>query len=118
MSPDEIPDSSDLRVTFNMGTRCVSGLLRTPPEARACIVLAHGAGAGMLHRFMKALAAGLGDRHFATFRYQFPYMEAGGGRPDPPRVAHATIRAAVVEASRLTPDLPLIACGRSFGGRM
>jgi uncharacterized protein len=96
----------------------VSGLLRSPPQSRACLVLAHGAGAGMTHPSMEALAAGLAERHFATFRYQFPYMEEGGRRPDPPPVAHATVRAAVMEASRIAPDMPLIAGGRSFGGRM
>jgi uncharacterized protein len=111
-------DTSDLRVTFALGARSVSGLLRSPAQARACVVLAHGAGAGMLHPAMEALAAGLDERSFATFRYQFPYMEAGGGRPDPPPVAHATVRAAVAEASRLMPQTPLIAGGRSFGGRM
>ena len=119
MSLDEIPHICDRRVTFGVGDKHrVSGLLRAPPRSRACLVLAHGAGAGMLHRSMEALAAGLAERHFATLRYQFPYMEAGGGRPDQPRVAHATVRAAVAEASRLMPDLPLIAGGRSFGGRM
>ena len=109
----------DKRVTFGVGeTRRVSGLLRSPAKARACVVLAHGAGAGMLHRSMAALADGLAERHFATFRYQFPYMEEAGRRPDPARVAHATVRAAVAEAARLMPDLPLIAGGRSFGGRM
>ena len=107
------------RVTFPVGeTRSVSGLLRISANARACLVLAHGAGAGMSHPSMEALANGLSERDFATFRYQFPYMEAGGGRPDPPRVAHATVRGAVAEARRLLPDLPLIAGGRSFGGRM
>ena len=117
--PEKGGDISDLRVTFNIGaSRTVSGMLRAPSHPRGCLVLAHGAGAGMLHPSMEALAAGLAERHFATFRYQFPYMEAGGGRPDPPRVAHATVRAAVAEASRLMPDLPLTAGGRSFGGRM
>jgi predicted alpha/beta-hydrolase family hydrolase len=117
--PHSRSDTSDLRVTFSVGgTRTVSGLLRAPPQSRACVVLAHGAGAGMLHPSMEALAAGLAARHFATFRYHFPYMEEGGRRPDPPRVAHATVRAAVAEARRLLPDLPLIAGGRSFGGRM
>jgi predicted alpha/beta-hydrolase family hydrolase len=107
------------RVTFPVGeTRSVSGLLRISANARACLVLAHGAGAGMSHPSMEALANGLSERDFATFRYQFPYMEAGGGRPDPPRVAHAAVRAAVAEAARLAPGLPLIAGGRSFGGRM
>lgn len=116
--PDNDRDTSDLRVTFGVGTRSVSGLLRAAPQSRACVVLAHGAGAGMLHSSMEALAAGLAGRDFATFRYQFPYMEAGGGRPDPPPVAHATVRAAVAEAAHLMQQMPLIAGGRSFGGRM
>jgi predicted alpha/beta-hydrolase family hydrolase len=107
------------RVTFPVGeTQRVSGLLRTPANPRACLVLAHGAGAGMSHPSMEAVANGLGERDFATLRYHFPYMEAGGGRPDPPRIAHATVRAAVAEAARLAAGLPLIAGGRSFGGRM
>jgi predicted alpha/beta-hydrolase family hydrolase len=117
MLPDE-KHASDLRTTFSVGTRSVSGLLRSPPQSRACFVLAHGAGAGMLHSSMEALAAGLAERHLATLRYQFPYMEDGGRRPDPPRVAHATVRAAIAEAARLMPHVPLIAGGRSFGGRM
>lgn len=111
--------ATDLRVTFSVGsTRTVSGLLRTPAPARACLVLAHGAGAGMLHASMEVLARGLAERRFATFRYQFPYMEEGSRRPDPPRIAHATVRAAVAEAARLMPRVPLLAGGRSFGGRM
>jgi predicted alpha/beta-hydrolase family hydrolase len=117
MLPDE-KHACDLPITFSAGTRGVSGLLRSPPQSRACLVLAHGAGAGMLHASMETLAAGLSDRHFATLRYQFPYMEDGGRRPDPPRVAHATVRAAIAEAARLMPHVPLIAGGRSFGGRM
>ena len=96
----------------------VSGLLESPSGARACFVLAHGAGAGMAHPFMAAIATGLEERGIATLRYQFPYMEKGGRRPDPPRLAHATVRAAVEEAIRLMPDIPLIAGGKSFGGRM
>jgi predicted alpha/beta-hydrolase family hydrolase len=96
----------------------VSALIILPPAARACFVFAHGAGAGMNHRFMEAIATGLGDRTIATLRFQFPYMEAGSGRPDPPAVCHATVRAAVEEAARVAPGLPLIAGGRSFGGRM
>jgi predicted alpha/beta-hydrolase family hydrolase len=80
--------------------------------------MAHGAGAGMAHPFMTALANDLASRAIATVRYQFPYMERGSKRPDSPKVAHATVRAAVAEASRLTPGLALIAGGRSFGGRM
>src|SRR5690349_10254981 len=96
----------------------VSGLLEVPKNARACYVLAHGAGAGMKHPFMAAVAAGLAKRGIATLRYQFLYMERGGKRPDPPKIAHAAVRAAVAEAARRLPDLPLIAGGKSFGGRM
>src|SRR3954471_21887577 len=99
------------------GTR-VSGLLQIPPHASACYVFAHGAGAGMAHPFMAAVAAGLAERRIATLRYQFPYMEKGSKRPDPPKIAHATVRAAVSEARRQLPRLPLIAGGKSFGGRM
>jgi predicted alpha/beta-hydrolase family hydrolase len=96
----------------------VSGLLLAPPRARACYVLAHGAGAGMAHPFMERVAAELGERGIATLRYQFPYMEHGGKRPDPPKLAQATVRAAVAAAGRLRPALALIAGGKSFGGRM
>lgn len=96
----------------------ISGLLHLPPDARACFVFAHGAGAGMQHAFMTAFADDLGARGVATLRYQFPYMERGSKRPDPPKVAHAAVRAAVAEAARLAPGLPLFAGGKSFGGRM
>jgi len=96
----------------------VSGLLQAPQDARACYVLAHGAGAGMAHSFMAAVALGLAERRFATLRYQFPYMERGSKRPDTPKVAHAAVRAAVAEAARLLPGLALFAGGKSFGGRM
>lgn len=96
----------------------VSGLLQAPPGARAGYVLAHGAGAGMTHPFMAAVAADLAERGIATLRYQFPYMERGSRRPDSPDVAQATVRAAVAAAQRAVPELPLIAGGKSFGGRM
>src|SRR5437667_3980237 len=99
-------------------TQQVSGLLQVPGDARACCVLAHGAGAGMAHPFMAAVANGLAERGIATLRYQFPYMERGAKRPDPPTLAHATVRAAVAAAARLAPALPLLAGGKSFGGRM
>ena len=98
--------------------RRVSGLLQAPPGARACYVLAHGAGAGMTHPFMADIATGLAERGIATLRYQFPYMEQGSRRPDAPSLAHATVLAAVREASRLVPELALFAGGKSFGGRM
>jgi predicted alpha/beta-hydrolase family hydrolase len=100
------------------GGRTVSGLLANPARAHACYVLAHGAGAGMMHPFMAAVAAGLAEHGIATLRYQFPYMEQRSKRPDPPKLAQATVRAAVSEAGRLVPALPLIAGGKSFGGRM
>jgi len=100
------------------GTEFVSGLLVAPPGARACYVLAHGAGAGMTHPFLAAVASGLAERGIATLRYQFPYMERGSKRPDPPRVAQAAVQAAVAEAARLLPGLALFAGGKSFGGRM
>jgi predicted alpha/beta-hydrolase family hydrolase len=96
----------------------VSGLLTRPQQPRACYVFAHGAGAGMTHSFMEKVAAGLGERGIATLRYQFPYMEKASKRPDAPAVAHAAVRAAVAEAARCCPGLPLIAGGKSFGGRM
>src|SRR5438270_2776700 len=96
----------------------VSALLMRPPDARALYVFAHGAGAGMSHKSMVSNAEGLAARGIATLRYQFPYMEKGSKRVDPPRVAHAAVRAAVGEAARVAPDLALFAGGRSFGGRM
>ena len=96
----------------------VSGLLLAPPGARACYVLAHGAGAGMAHPFMASVAEGLAAKGIATLRYQFPYMERGSRRPDVPRLAQATVRAAVARAAQLAPGMPLLAGGKSFGGRM
>src|SRR5881409_3519784 len=105
-------------VTIGADTQPVSGLLQVPPQARACYVLAHGAGAGMTHPFLANIANGLAERGVATLRYQFPYMEEGSKRPDAPKLAHATVRAAVLETSRLVPGLALFAGGKSFGGRM
>jgi uncharacterized protein len=99
-------------------THRVSALLLLPPAARACFVFGHGAGAGMQHPSMETLATELQELKIATLRYQFPYMERGSGRPDRPELCHATVRAAVIEAAQLVPNLPLIAGGRSFGGRM
>jgi uncharacterized protein len=96
----------------------VTGLLLLPATARACYVFAHGAGAGMAHPFMHAIATGLGAAGVASLRFQFPYMQRGWRRPDPPAQCQATVRAAVVEATRVTHGLPLVAGGRSFGGRM
>ncbi len=96
----------------------VSGLLLRPDGARLLYVLAHGAGAGMRHPFLEVVAQRLAERSIATLRYQFSYMEQRARRPDPPAVAAATVRAAVIEAARAAPGLPLVAGGKSFGGRM
>jgi hypothetical protein len=109
-------DARPLKIGF--GDESVSGLLLRPNDAKALYLFAHGAGAGMTHKAMESNAQGLAERGIATLRYQFPYMEKGSRRPDPPRIAHATVRAAAAEAARLVPELPLFAGGRSFGGRM
>lgn len=108
----------ELEISLDAADGSVPGLLLRPPDAWLLYVLAHGAGAGMRHRFMEAMADALATRGIATLRYQFPYMEAGGHRPDPPPVLQAAVRAAVAEAARRAPDLPLVAGGKSLGGRM
>lgn len=113
----EHQNTQPLRIEID-AERSVSALLRVPDDARAGFVFAHGAGAGMTHRFMADFADGLAERGIATLRYQFPYMEHGSKRPDVPKVAHAAVRAAVAEAGRRLPRLPLFAGGKSFGGRM
>jgi predicted alpha/beta-hydrolase family hydrolase len=101
------------------GTQPVTGLLLRPPAAVACYVMAHGAGAGMRHAFMAACADELAELGLATLRFQFPYMERGSRRIDPPATCHATVRAAVRCAQEVCGrPIPLIAGGRSFGGRM
>jgi uncharacterized protein len=110
-------NAKPLTITLEDGQE-VSGLLQAPSDALACYVLAHGAGAGMAHPFMASIAAGLQERGIATLRYQFPYMERGSKRPDSPKLAQATVRAAVAEAARRMPGTALFAGGKSFGGRM
>ena len=105
-------------VSITVDVRQVSGLLQVPSRAHACYVLAHGAGAGMVHPFLVAVADGLAQRGIATLRYQFPYMEQGSKRPDAPKLAQATVRSAVAQASHMLPKLGLAAGGKSFGGRM
>ena len=108
----------DLEIDLGGALGSVPAILRRPPDAWLLYVLAHGAGAGMRHRFMDAIAEALAARGIATLRYEFPYMSAGGRRPDPPLVLQATVRAAVATAASLVPDLPLVAGGKSLGGRM
>ena len=110
--------SAELRIAIGERTGDVSALLLRPDGARLLYVLAHGAGAGMRHPFLETVAARLGEGGIATLRYQFPYMERRAGRPDPPAVAAATVRAAAAEAARVAPGLTLVAGGKSFGGRM
>jgi predicted alpha/beta-hydrolase family hydrolase len=113
-----MPMGANERITIAVdGEERVSGLWQAPAQARAALALAHGAGAGMMHPFMGALADALGGAGIATLRYQFPYVEHGRPRTDPPPLCHATVRAAVGELRRRT-DLPLFAGGKSFGGRM
>jgi hypothetical protein len=107
-----------LALDIPVGSERVSGLLIRPDDAKVLYLFAHGAGVGMLHPSMEMNARGLAERGIATLRYQFPYMERGGGRPDPPRVAHATVRAAIATADGIASDLPRFAGGRSYGGRM
>lgn len=107
-----------LRITVSDTLGEVSGLLTLPPDARALYVLAHGAGAGMQHPFLATLADLLAARGIGTLRYQFVYMEAKKHRPDPPAVAAAAVRGAVIAAARAAPGVALLAGGKSFGGRM
>ena len=93
-------------------------LIRTPPSAQLGFVLAHGAGAGMRHPFLDGITEALFERGVATLRYDFDYMAEGRARPDPPAVAARRVRKAVESARFEWPDLPLIAGGKSFGGRM
>lgn len=111
------PQPQSVSIGEGAGDR-VSGLLLASATPRAVYVLAHGAGAGMRHPFMAAVAHGLLERDVATLRFQFPSMERGSKRVDPPAVAQATVRAAVAEAARRFPQAALFAGGKSFGGRM
>ncbi len=111
-------EATDLRLDLGDHLSPVSAFLLRPAEAWLLYVLAHGAGAGMRHPFLESVSASLAERGVATFRYQFPYLEAGRGRPDPPHVLEATVRAAVTMAGEFVPQLPVIAGGKSLGGRM
>lgn len=105
-------------VVIGLASGTVSGLLTTGDNPTHLYVLAHGAGAGMRHPFLAAVAHRLAQRRIATLRYQFPYMEAGRKRTDSPAVAQAAVRAAVGAAAKALPGVPLLAGGKSFGGRM
>ena len=109
--------ATEIRFQATPSSGEVSALLESPANARCLYVLAHGAGAGMRHPFLEAMAARLAEREVATLRYQFPYMEKGARRPGPAAVAEKTVRSAVAKATELS-DLPVIAGGKSYGGRM
>jgi uncharacterized protein len=111
-------EAADLRLQISESAGDVAGFLLRPPDAWLLYVLAHGAGAGMRHPFLEAISASLAARGVATFRFQFPYMEAGRRRPDPPRLLEEAVRAAVSKAEDIVPELPVIAGGKSLGGRM
>ncbi len=110
--------TSELRVRVSESVGEVSAVLERPSEARWMLVFAHGAGTGMRHRFMEDVCRELSGVGVATFRYQFPYMEQRRGRPDAPAVLQATVRAAIAVAAEAAPDLPMLAGGKSLGGRM
>ena len=113
-----MPPATELRVGVGETAGDVAALLVRPADARLLYVLAHGAGAGMRHPFLETVSQRLAEQGIATLRYQFAYMEQRARRPDPPAVAAAAVRAAVMEAARAAPGLPLVAGGKSFGGRM
>jgi len=100
------------------GLEALDALLERPRDAHALLALAHGAGAGMRHAFLESLASALAGRGVATFRYPFPYTQRGRRAPDRPAALVASVRAAVREAARAAPGLPLFAGGKSLGGRM
>lgn len=105
-----------IQISETIGT--VSAIFVLPEQAKAILVLGHGAGAGMTHTFMEQLAADLAKEEIATLRYNFPYMEKGSRRPDSPKVVYPTILAAIAKTQELAPNLPLYLGGKSFGGRM
>src|SRR5215210_2424440 len=109
--------ATDLRLSLPDGAE-VSAFLLRPPDAWLLYVVAHGAGAGMRHPFLERVCVSLAVRGIATFRYQFPYMEAGRKRPDAPSALEAGVRAAVSKAGEIVPELPIVAGGKSLGGRM
>src|SRR3954447_11659683 len=111
-------EAADFRIQVSEAIGEVPAFLLRPPDAWLLYVMAHGAGAGMRHQFLERMSASLGARGVATFRYQFPYMEAGRKRPDPPAILEETVRAAVLKAGEIVPELPIVAGGKSLGGRM
>jgi len=118
MKTSSTPDVKQLRFRATKSAGDVSALLLRPENARWLLVFGHGAGAGMRHPFMEAAARRLAERGIATFRYQFPYMEQGSKRPDPKPILFETVRSAVVTAAEAAGGLPLLAGGKSMGGRM
>jgi hypothetical protein len=118
MKTSSTPSVKELRFTATKSAGDVSALLLRPKNAQWLFLFAHGAGAGMRHPFMEAAARCLADRGIATFRYQFPYMEQGSKRPDFKPILFETVRSAVAAAAEVSGGLPLLAGGKSMGGRM
>jgi predicted alpha/beta-hydrolase family hydrolase len=116
--PETQMSAKEIRLTVSEKAGDVTGLFLKPKDTKALLVLAHGAGAGMRHKFMEEICAKLSDRGIATLRYQFPYMEKGIKRPDSEGVLTATVRAAVAAGKNLADSIPVFAGGKSMGGRM
>ena len=110
-------EATETSIAVTDGLR-VGALLLDPADARCLLVFAHGAGAGIRHATIETFATSVARLGIGTLRFQFPYLEAGRRRPDPPAVLHRTVRAAVAHAAALRPELPRLAGGRSMGGRM
>jgi uncharacterized protein len=110
------PIASSVLVSENIGH--VSTLTIKPEKIKAVVVLAHGAGAGMKHRFMEQLTTGLAEGSIASVRFNFPYMEKGSKRPDVPAVAEKTVESVLADTQKKFAEYPIFLAGKSFGGRM
>ncbi|MEK6780622.1 MAG: alpha/beta family hydrolase [Bacteroidota bacterium] len=113
---EPITTKTSIQISESIGK--VSALIAVPDKPKALMVLAHGAGAGMTHRFMEELSIELAGKSIVVIRYNFPYMENKKGRPDPPAIAEKTVNSVIEEAHKRYPKLPVFAAGKSFGGRM
>lgn len=118
MAAISMSKAKEITIIVSDRAKSVSGLLLAPSDSKALLVLAHGAGAGMRHKFMEAIADRLAAQSIGTLRYQFPYMEKRIKRPDSEAVLTDTVRAALATAKKHAGDLPVFAGGKSMGGRM
>jgi predicted alpha/beta-hydrolase family hydrolase len=108
--------SFSIKISDSIGS--VSAEVYEPMDLKAMMALAHGAGANMDHHFMKGLAQALADQGIGSLRFNFPYMEKGKGRPDPPAIAEKTAGVVLEKTHELYPETLLLGAGKSFGGRM